>query len=183
MNFEDVLKIAAAVITAVGGSGAIILGLSSWIGKIWADRLLEKEKHRLSIEIEKAKRDFDLFKEKNIQTHSDKLAAYRTVADMVAKMLAVFDSFQDGRVGKEAVARHFDDFNEQRIRVYGYLAMIAPQEVMDAQDELIDYLLQICHGVDTYEWHRVREKAIKLINTIRLDIGFNNSKIQYNGKI
>jgi hypothetical protein len=44
MNQADIWNVAAAVIAAVGGSGVIILGLSSYLGKRWADRALEKQK-------------------------------------------------------------------------------------------------------------------------------------------
>jgi hypothetical protein len=44
MNQAEIWQVAAAVIAALGGSGAIILGLSSYLGKRWADRALEKQK-------------------------------------------------------------------------------------------------------------------------------------------
>ncbi len=50
------------------------------------------------------------------------------------------------------------------MRVYGYLAMLAPQSVMDAQDKLMDHLLKIANGSEGYEWQWVRELAINLLN-------------------
>ncbi|GHF94021.1 hypothetical protein [Thalassotalea marina] len=44
MNWEDVFKIITAVITSVGAAGVIIFGLSNWLGKVWANRILEREK-------------------------------------------------------------------------------------------------------------------------------------------
>ena len=32
------------LLTALGGGGLIVLGLSSWLGKVWADRLGEQLK-------------------------------------------------------------------------------------------------------------------------------------------
>ncbi|MCM3487906.1 hypothetical protein M3689_01150 [Alkalihalophilus marmarensis] len=49
---EEVFKVAAAIILSFGGSGVILLGLSSWLGKIWASRILEKEKKEHILEIE-----------------------------------------------------------------------------------------------------------------------------------
>jgi hypothetical protein len=48
MNQAEIWNVAAAVIAAVGGSGAIIFGLSSYLGKRWADRALEKQKQEYS---------------------------------------------------------------------------------------------------------------------------------------
>lgn len=44
MNAYEVWKVAAAVIASIGGGGGIVFGLSGYLGKIWADRGLEKQK-------------------------------------------------------------------------------------------------------------------------------------------
>ncbi len=38
MTFSELSTIVAAIIVSLGGGGAIILGLSNWIGWILADR-------------------------------------------------------------------------------------------------------------------------------------------------
>lgn len=48
----EVFQVAGAIIASVGGSGVILLGLSSWLGKVWASRILENEKRDHAIEIE-----------------------------------------------------------------------------------------------------------------------------------
>jgi hypothetical protein len=77
--------------------------------------------------------------------------------DVVAAILSSFDSHLMGRLPPEQAAKHFDEFNNQRLRLYGYLAMLAPQSVMDAQDQLMDYLLNIANGKAGYEWPNVRK--------------------------
>lgn len=47
MTWDDTFKIVTAMLTSVGGASIIILGLSSWLGKVWANRILEKEKAEL----------------------------------------------------------------------------------------------------------------------------------------
>lgn len=44
MSLLDALNIVVAGVVSIGGGGAIVLGLSSWLGKVWADRLMESEK-------------------------------------------------------------------------------------------------------------------------------------------
>jgi hypothetical protein len=44
MTFLEILKIALAVIASLGGGGAIVFGLSGFLGKLWADRALETQK-------------------------------------------------------------------------------------------------------------------------------------------
>jgi hypothetical protein len=48
MTLKDILETASAVILSLGGGGGIVLGLSSYIGKRWADKALERQKHEYS---------------------------------------------------------------------------------------------------------------------------------------
>lgn len=40
---------ALAVIASLGGGGFLVLALSSWLGKVWAERILSKEKSKLEM--------------------------------------------------------------------------------------------------------------------------------------
>jgi hypothetical protein len=45
MTFLDVVKLASVIMVSLGGGGAIVFGLSGFLGKLWADRALEKQRH------------------------------------------------------------------------------------------------------------------------------------------
>ena len=183
MEWETVLKFVTATIASVGAGGAIIFALSSWLGKVWANRILSSEKHKLESELEKTKRELDVIKETTLRFQNDKILTYRAIVDVVARILSAFDSHQMGRLQPQEAGSRFDEFNEQRLRVYGYLAMLAPQSVMDAQDQLMDYLIKIANGSVVYEWQKVRDLAINLLNEIRKDIGIDKSPISYRGEL
>ncbi len=55
MNTTEIFQVSAAVISSVGGAAAIIFGLSTWLGKVWANRILEQDKLKYSSELEKIK--------------------------------------------------------------------------------------------------------------------------------
>lgn len=55
MNLKAIFEISAAIVASFGGAGAIIIGLSSWLGKVWANRILENEKYEHSRELEEYK--------------------------------------------------------------------------------------------------------------------------------
>lgn len=55
MNLHDLTTIAAMVVLSLGGGGAIILGLANWIGKILANRYVEKLKQEIQQELERHK--------------------------------------------------------------------------------------------------------------------------------
>lgn len=52
---EEVFKISGAILASVGGAAAIIMALSSWLGKVWAGRILEKDKLAYTSELERLK--------------------------------------------------------------------------------------------------------------------------------
>jgi len=47
-----------AVLLSLGGGGAIVLGMSSWLGKLWATRMLEKEKAKYATELEVTRNEY-----------------------------------------------------------------------------------------------------------------------------
>lgn len=52
MELQEIGSIAAIIITSLGGGAAIVLGFSSWLGKVWAARLMAKEKAEHTRELE-----------------------------------------------------------------------------------------------------------------------------------
>jgi len=183
VSWEIVFKVITASIASVGAGGAIVFALSTWLGKVWANRILESERHKFGEELEKTKRELDVIKETTLRFQNDKILTYRAVVDVVSRILSSFDAHQLGRLPPEEAGQRFDEFNEQRIRVYGYLAMLAPQAVMDAQDKLMDYLIKIANGSENYDWKKVRDLAIAMLNEIRVDIGIDKTPISYNGEL
>ena len=55
MNWSDVTAIAATVVLSLGGGGAIVFGLANWIGKILANKYVEKLKQEIQQELESHK--------------------------------------------------------------------------------------------------------------------------------
>lgn len=164
------IELAGAILFSIGSAGAILFALSSWLGKVWANRLLEKERNELAI-----------LKETFLKEHGEKITTYKAVIDVVSKILADLDKWKIGDLSPEEGKKAFHTFNEQRLKVYGYLGMIAPQAVMNAQDALMGKILLVAGGHETYEWSEIRALALVLINEIRKDIAIDKSPISYNG--
>ncbi|VVP04670.1 hypothetical protein PS900_03024 [Pseudomonas fluorescens] len=183
MSWEEVFKLFGAAIFSLGGGGVIVFALSSWLGKIWAGRILAEETHQLSTRLEETKRDLDVLKEKTLRFQNDKILAYREITEIIAKLLAIMDAENGRIVGWDTAKGPVHEFNEQRLKLYGYLAMLAPQAVMDAQDDLVDHLLLTASGDVDYKWSEVREKVLFLLNAVREDIGLAAGSIVYKGKL
>lgn len=66
-SVREAFEIATAVLTALGGGVVIVFAASSWLGKVWASRILEKERLKYSQQLEELKNSLEL------QLHSGKV--------------------------------------------------------------------------------------------------------------
>ena len=55
MNSAEIWNLALAIIASLGGGGAIVFGLSTFLGKVWANRILERDKLKYQTEMEAIK--------------------------------------------------------------------------------------------------------------------------------
>jgi len=194
VNMDTIFQVAFAVIGSVGGAAVIIAGLSSWLGKVWAERLMAKEKAQHDRELEGLRSElrikteqqilevnhwFSIQKETFIKHHNDKLDIYRSVTDMLSEIIRELEAVS--YAGKPPSAEIIEKFYVTRLRAYGYLAMLAPQSVMDQFDILIDNLLDILVAGKKIPWSEIRKMALNLLNAAREDIGLSDLPIQYNG--
>ena len=55
----EIFQTAAAILLSSGVAGVVIVGLSSWLGKVWANRILEQDRRRYGEELERLKHDME----------------------------------------------------------------------------------------------------------------------------
>lgn len=196
MSWTEIGQLSAAILASLGGAGAIVIGFSSYLGKLWADRLMRSEKaahetalmklrneleHDTRSKITALETDLSIFKDKHLRGFHDKLATYRLVIDLVAEILGDFEEAvlknQPLSIDRRVL------LNRLRLKAYGNQALLAPQAVMDAQDTLMDYLLLIAGGKVPYEWTKVRNLAVAWLNEVRKDVGIDVSPIEYRGEL
>lgn len=192
---EQYLSISALILGSLGGAGFIIIGLSSWLGKVWATRLMGNERHKHEQDLEELRsnlrakndeqlaeinNDYEIFKQTHLREHNDKLVIYRACLDIVASILSKIELTTIGaRTGLSNDEK--EAFENDRLRLYAYLAMLAPQDVMDANDGLIDMLLALVYDGKKTTWANIRAAALRLTNAMRADIGLNKEPVSYNG--
>jgi len=58
MTTEELIKLLWTILGSVGGTSVIIIGLSSWLGKIWAERIYQNTQLRQQKEIEELKHKY-----------------------------------------------------------------------------------------------------------------------------
>lgn len=62
MNWNEIWKIVLGITTSIGGIGIIIVGISKLLGKIFADKYIEKIKKDFEKEVEEYKTGLDIHK-------------------------------------------------------------------------------------------------------------------------
>ena len=79
MNWNEIFQIVSGVIISVGGAGAIIWKLSSYLGEIWAKRHLESIKKEYQKEIEAYKSYLDVLKETSLRYSGQQFELYNNL--------------------------------------------------------------------------------------------------------
>jgi uncharacterized membrane protein len=194
MSYGEIIEIATTILASLGTGALIVLGCSSWLGKIWAERIMEKERASYAMELEKLrsslnkevatdlelwKKQLDVTATRSLREISDKLTIYQSTVDLISEVLGDFDRVSRDPVATQNGPDRIDDFNRKRMKAYGRIAMLAPQTVVDTFDGLTDHLFAVASGQKQYVWEEIRQLAIALINEVRIDIGLDKSPIVY----
>ncbi|MCM2266462.1 MAG: hypothetical protein NDI60_01660 [Elusimicrobiales bacterium] len=112
MTSTEIWEVSRAVILSLGGAGLILFSLSSLLSKIWADRILYRERHALDKELS------------NLQQKS---------SELMARLQAVIDRAQ--HVSRVTFDREFDTYKEAWDRVVDLrAAVLSLRPIMDYVD-------------------------------------------------
>jgi hypothetical protein len=79
MSWNEIFQIVSGVIISVGGAGAIIWKLSSYLGEIWAKKHLESIKKEYQKEIEAYKSQLDMLKETSLRYSGQQFELYNNL--------------------------------------------------------------------------------------------------------
>jgi len=186
------------VVAQLGGAAVMVGGLSAWIGKLWADRILQREstdhqrrlkaleaelRHDVDTQLARLHTELATLKEKTLKAHADKLACYGFAIDGASKLLADMSALAGGLPGARSFEQAFAEFDSVRIRAYGHMAMVAPQPVMDAFDAMVEYFIRVRSGDEKPDWVKARNFALSWINAARVDIGVDPTPVRYQGSL
>jgi hypothetical protein len=180
MSIDEIYKIAAAVIASIGGSALILAAFSSWLGGVWAKRMLQNERAKHSETLESIKKELDLLKQKELTRHFDKLTIYKDVVHLVSEILRELGAVSTSKQGSiNPDVEH--SFSLCRNKAYGYISLVSTQEVMNKYNDMIDFFIPIMYEGESASWKEMREKADALLNAMRLDLGIKEGNIVYRG--
>ena len=191
---QEQIEVASIIIGTVGSAGAIIFGLSNWLGKVWANRLMESEKQKYAqdlellkaeislksqTEIERLKAEVEIFKTKELDAFKDRLTIYRQATDVISEALADLDLFRDNLIDIKGKQESLNRFNLARIKNRCHMSLICSPKVVQNFDVLIDEILDIYGGDKPYCWITLRDISNPLIDSLREELALSEGKIRY----
>lgn len=175
MTTTDVIEIAGAVIFSVGGGGALIFGLSNWLGKVWADRLMAREAARHNHELEELRANLQARVDQSSQTYRQKIELYKEVSNPLIDLI-VKAEHDEGLTKSD-----LKNFDQCRLQTSTLLAMFAPKQVFDEYNHMIDFLYDTIERGEIWSFEAVRTRALKFLSLVRRDIGLYNDDVTYDG--
>ena len=87
MSTEMIFEVAGAILLSLGTGGAIVLALSSWLGKVWAERLMAKETAKHNHELEQLRSSLQIQADQSAQSYKQKIDLYKEVGAPLIELL------------------------------------------------------------------------------------------------
>jgi len=132
MTWTDAFKTVIAVTISVLGGGGLVFALSSWLGKVWAARILEEERALHIRELEGYKSDLDRLKKEHevkfSRLHEERAKIVAKIYRRLVKVQNLADQFvssstrvadaafdEQRRELAAAMKRFYDYFDRNRI--------------------------------------------------------------------
>ncbi len=166
-------EIAQAILLSIGGGAVIVFTLSSYLAKIWAQRILQNEKTKHDKDIAQFKNQLEELARVHSVNYLQKIDLYKLVSNPIVELVSLIS--KDG-----LTADHYFEFDRQRLHITAQLALFAPQSVFESFNEMIDYIYNSLDDT-SYEFPIFREKILNLLSEMRKDIGIYKDSVIYRG--
>jgi hypothetical protein len=186
MTATDVIKLAGAIMGSLGGAGAIIFGLSGFLGKLWADRALEDHRHKYAQLNQQMQHDLDRAS-KRLQMELDNLGlvhslrtkeefpllsalwkkfsvlhvAFRSVFN--PNKSALYPDANERRQHSDKLSKNFVEALQQARQFVYEEAIFIPQPIAKAAEDLLWYPDALLDSVDA-GYRRDREELREVID-------------------
>jgi hypothetical protein len=131
---------------AGAGGIAIVFGLSAWLGRVWAARILEKDRVRYQTQMQTLLVDLKTLSNKELFVHRLQFEKEFTVYSELWRELLVLaralSAFRVLRIGtgnthEEEVQKVVETYNDFKNRVYDHRPFYAP-EIYDLAKSVLD---------------------------------------------
>lgn len=133
MSIEDALTLIGAVALSFGGGAAIVIGLSSYLGNLWAKRILQTEQHELGL----VKSSYDHYLDLILDYYQVFYRHYR-----MCQRAANADGHRlpDGKITstQDEFLEALDDFLVDWAAQEGRIRLLLPSRILEIHGEAVD---------------------------------------------
>lgn len=173
MHLTDIFELTAAVLASIGGAGFVVVGFSSWLGKFWANHLMESERHE-------NQRKLTAITEEIKQTNNIELEKLKSALDLSshASKLDKEHEYNQKKKIKEVISKHkvrlIDSAESLNHRMWNFNSNHGNEWHMQTSEPIENqyYLYSFIYRVLAFfAWCRLTEK-----NMIYLDSTIANDK-------
>ncbi|HMO86812.1 MAG TPA: hypothetical protein PKC18_18025, partial [Lacipirellulaceae bacterium] len=162
----DLWSLAGAILLSLGGGGAIVIVLSSWLGKVWATRIAESEKARFAKDLEGYKSELQALADER----REGLARKR---DVYGKLIASMRVFQAGSRPANA------DEQREFLLAFDQAALWASEPVTQALGEFVDAVVHNTQQRGSVSNDELTRRYAECVNAMRRDSGFPETTFIY----
>lgn len=148
---DKFFEIVGFIITSIGGVGVIIIGLSSWFGKLWANRFYEKERRKQEEYLKEIQSKFDVkLAELNNQLEKSKLQFELLNKERMEVIRCLYAKLVDM---EDYLGIYFRELNDKNIviRANGVEYLAVEKSVTDFMDynnhNRIFFSESVCHDI------------------------------------
>jgi hypothetical protein len=165
-SVEAVWQVAIAVMLSLGGGAALVVGFSSWLGKIWADRIATSERARFTKELEGYKSELQHL----LEDRRDALSRKR---DVYAKLVTSMRVFIGGRRNVS------DDEKRAFLEAFDHASLWASEEVTEQLAHFLEISVRITNQAGSISNDEFKNAYRACVVAIRRDCGFPETKFTY----
>lgn len=171
MELNDLLKLSATILASIGGAGVIILALSSWLGKVWANRLMESQKHENQVKLTKLSEEIKAANSTDLEKLRLKLELFSH-----SKKLGVDHEYEQKKKIKEVISKYkvvlIESAESLNHRIWNLNTNLKEMwhEKKDIDIEEQYYLYSFVYRfIAFYAWCRVAEKNMIFLDSTVAD--------------
>jgi hypothetical protein len=147
MTFMEIVEIAGVLLTTLGGGVVIVFAFSNWLGKVWANRLMTKEKAEYAQELEslrsKLTNDSERYKIKLKKSEFIFQRQFEAASEFVALKRSIMPSYSrpemDFDDACEDIAHSFENIESKLHQYLSAHSAVVPDDAKNGISSAIGY--------------------------------------------
>jgi hypothetical protein len=163
---ETIWHIAGAIIVSIGGASVLVVGLSSWLGKVWATRIADAERARLAKEVESYKSELQHL----LEDRRDALTRKRDIYARLVTSMRVFLG------GPRPVST---DEKRAFLQAFDHASLWASEQVAETLGRFLETSVRHSNHPGSVSNDEFKDAYRACVESMRRDCGFPNTEFRY----